>query len=174
VGIAEALHFRAKGLVSFLSDGEIDHRCEGLPGEEGICLLAGEDSSGVGIFSCPEGTRVTGAVTSPRKEELWVVREEVIPVERGVDRAPPQSWDGIVMLWGHPFDATMPVRSGHDSEFFDDFRGRRAWAVVEVWRWRPRVWFVWRSCPRQTEEIEFLDGHLWVSDDEQLVDICHG
>jgi hypothetical protein len=134
VGTVEVLHFRAEGLIPFLLDGKIDHQYESLPGKEGVRLLAGEDSSGVGVFSHSEGARVTGAVASPRQEELWVVREEVVPVERGVNRAPPQSWDGVVMLWRHPFDAMMPVMSGHDSEFFDDFRGRRAWVIVEVRR----------------------------------------
>jgi hypothetical protein len=174
VGPAKALHFCMKGLVSFLLDGEVDHRHKSLSRKEGVPLFAREDSSGVRVFSCSEGARVTGAVASPREQELWVVWEEVISVEGGVNRAPPQSRDGVVMLWGHSFDTTMPVMPGYDSEFFDDFRGWRMWAIVEVWRWRPGVWFVWRSCPRQMEKVKFLDGYLRVSDDEQLVDVRHG
>jgi hypothetical protein len=75
---------------------------------------------------------VTGAVAPPREKELWVVREEVVPVKRGINRASPQSWDGVVMSRGHPFNATMPVVSGYDSKLFDDFRGQCAWAIVEV------------------------------------------
>jgi hypothetical protein len=55
VGPAEALHFRAEGLISLLLDGKIDHRCESLPREEGVRLLACEDSSRVGVFSRSEG-----------------------------------------------------------------------------------------------------------------------
>jgi hypothetical protein len=67
----------------------------------------------------------------------------------------------------------MPVGSGYDSELFDDFRSRRTRVVVEVWRWRPGVWFVWHSCPRWTEKVKFLDGYLRISDDEQLVNVRH-
>jgi hypothetical protein len=174
VGPAKVLHFCTKGLVSFLLDGEVDHRCESLPRKEGVPLLAREDSSGVRVFSHSEGAQVTGAVASPREQELWVVREEVVPVERGVNQTPPQSWDGIVVLWGHSFDMTVPVMSRYDSELFDDFRGRHTWAIVKVWRWRPGIWFVWRGRPRWMEKVKFLDGYLRVSDDEQLVDVRRG
>jgi hypothetical protein len=56
VGFVEALHFRAEGIVSFLLDGEVDHGCKGLPWIEGVRFFACKDSSGVGVFPCPEGT----------------------------------------------------------------------------------------------------------------------
>jgi hypothetical protein len=174
VGPAKALHFRTEGLVPFLLDGEVDHWCKRLPREEGVPLLARKDSSGVGVFSHSEGARVTGTVASPGEQELWVVWEEVIPIEGGVNRALSQSQDSVVVLRGHSFDATMPVVSGYDSELFDDLRGRRSWAIVKVRWWRPGVWFVRCSRPRWTEKVKFLDGHLRISDDEQLVDICRG
>jgi hypothetical protein len=174
VGIPEALHFGTEGLIPFLSNGEVDHWHEGFSGEEGICLLAGEDSSGVGVLSCAEGARVAGAVVSPRKEELWVVGDEVVPIERGVDRPPSQSWDSVVVLWGYPLDISMPVVPGYNPEFLDDFRSGCAWAVVEVQRWRPWVWFVQRGSSRRSEEVEFLNRYLGVSDNEQLVDVGRG
>jgi hypothetical protein len=170
----EALYFRAKGFVPFLPDSKIDHWHKGLSGEEGVCLLAGEDPAGIGIFLRSEGARVARAVASPWKEEFWVVQEEVIPVKRGVDRASPQSWDGVVVVQGYSFDVTLPVVSGYDPKLFNDFRDRRAWAIVEVRRWWSRVQFIWHSCPWWTKEIEFLDGYLRVPDDEQLVDVCRG
>jgi hypothetical protein len=109
---------------------------------------------------------VTGAVMPSREEEFRVVREEIICVEGSLNWAPSQPWDSVVMLWGHPFDTVMPVLSRQDSEFFDDFWGRRAWAIIEVGRWRPGIRLIRRSCPRRTEKIEFLDGHLRVPDDE--------
>jgi hypothetical protein len=115
---------------------------------------------------------VTGAVTPPREQKLWVVWEEVVSIEGGVNRAPSQSRDGVVVLWGHSFDVAMPVMSGYDSELFDDFRGRRTWAIVKGRRWRAGVWFVWRGRPRRAEKVKSLNGYLWVSDDEQLVDVC--
>jgi hypothetical protein len=132
VGPAEALHFRAKGIVSFLLDGEVDHGCEGFPREEGICFLACEDPSGIRIFSRSEGARMTGAVTPPREEELRVVREEVVPVEGGVNQFSSQPWNGVVMSRGRPFNATVPVLPGYDSELFDDFGGRCVWMIVEI------------------------------------------
>jgi hypothetical protein len=74
MGIAEALYFSAEGLIPFLLNGKIDHQREGLPGEEGVRLLTGEDSSGVGVFPRPEGTRMTGTVASPREKELVGVK----------------------------------------------------------------------------------------------------
>jgi hypothetical protein len=56
VGSAEALHFRAEGIVSFLLDGEVDHGREGLSWVEGIRFFACEDSSGVGVLPRSEGT----------------------------------------------------------------------------------------------------------------------
>jgi hypothetical protein len=55
VGFAEALYFGAEGLISFLLDGKIDHQREGFPGEESVCLLTSEDSSGVGVFPRSKG-----------------------------------------------------------------------------------------------------------------------
>jgi hypothetical protein len=75
---------------------------------------------------------VTGAVASPRKEEFWVIRDEVIPVKGGIDRSPSQSWDSVVMLWRHPFDISMPVVPWYDPELLDDFGSGCAWSVVEV------------------------------------------
>jgi hypothetical protein len=66
VGIAEALYFSAKGLIPFVLDSEINHWCEGLPGEEGVCLLAGEDPSRVRVFPRPERVWMIGAVASLR------------------------------------------------------------------------------------------------------------
>jgi hypothetical protein len=65
----------------------------------------------------------------------------------------------------------MPVVSGYNPEFFHNFGGGRAQAIVEVRGWRPWVRFVRCSCLWQPEEVELLDGHLQVSDDEQLVHI---
>jgi hypothetical protein len=133
VGTAEVLHFSMESLVSFLSNGEIDHGHEGFSGEEGVHLLARKDSSRVGVFPRPKGMRVTRAIASSRQEKFRVVGEEVVSVEGGINRSPSQPWDGIVMLWCHPFDVSMPVISGYDPEFLHDFGSRRAWAVVEVW-----------------------------------------
>jgi hypothetical protein len=65
VGVAEALHFGAEGLVPFLPDGKINHRREGFPGEEGVCLLTSEDSSRIGVLPHPEEAQMTGIVVSP-------------------------------------------------------------------------------------------------------------
>jgi hypothetical protein len=65
VGPAEALHFRTKGIVSLLLDGEVDHGRKCFPREEGVCFFACENPSGVGVFSRSEGARMTGAVTPP-------------------------------------------------------------------------------------------------------------
>jgi hypothetical protein len=78
---------------------------------------------------------VIGAVMPPREEELWVIREEVVPKKGGVNRFSSQSRDGIVVLRGYPVDATVPVRPRYDPKLFDDFGGRSAWAIVEVWGW---------------------------------------
>jgi hypothetical protein len=81
------------------------------------------------------------------------------------------------MLWCQPLDVSVPVVPGYDPEFFHDFGGRHVWAIIEVWGWRPWVWFVWCSCSRWPEKVEFLDGswlYLWVSNDKQLVHISCG
>jgi hypothetical protein len=174
VGFAEALYFSAKGFVPFLLDSKVDHRHEGFPGKEGVRLLTGEDSSGVGIFPHPEGAQVTGAIVSSREKEFRVVGEEVVPIEGGFDRPSSQPGDGVVVLWRHSLNVSVPVISGYDPEFFHDFGGRCARAIVKVWGWRPWIWFIWGGCPQRSKEVEFLDGHLWVFDDEQLIHISCG
>jgi hypothetical protein len=174
VGVAEALYFGAKGLVPFLLDSKIDHGREGFPGEEGVRLLTGEDSAGIGVFPCPEGTQVAGAVASSQEEEFGVIGEEVVPVKRGLNRPSSQPGDSIVVLWCHPLDVSVPVISRYNPKFFHDFGGGHAWVIVKVWRWRPWVWLVWDGCPWWSKEVEFLDRHLWISNDEQLVHIGHG
>jgi hypothetical protein len=114
---------------------------------------------------------MTRAVASSRKEELWIVREEVVSVEGGVDRSSSQSWDSVIMSWRHPFDVLVPVVPGYNPELFDNFGGRRAWVIVEVQGWRSWVWFVWRGCSWRPKEVEFLDGHFQVSDDEELINV---
>jgi hypothetical protein len=54
VDAAEVLYLGVEGFIPFLLDGKIDHRRECFPGEEGVCLLAGEDSSRIGVFPRPE------------------------------------------------------------------------------------------------------------------------
>jgi hypothetical protein len=174
MGIAKVLYFSAEGLISLLLNGKIDHWHEGLSGEEGVRLLAGEDPLGVGIFPCSERVQVAGAVASLRKEEFGVVGEEVIPVEGGIHRSSSQSWDRVVMLWCHPLDVLVPVISGYNPEFFRDFGGGRAWSIVKVWGRRPWIWFVWCGCLWRLKEVELLDRYLWVSDDKQLVHVGCG
>jgi hypothetical protein len=174
VGVAEALYFGAEGLVPFLPDSEINHRREGFPGEEGVCLFTSEDSSGIGVFPRSEGVQMTRAVAPSREKEFGVVREEVVPVERGFNRPSSQPRDGVVVLWRHPFDVSVPVVSRYNPEFFHDFGGGRTRAIVKVWGWRPWVRLIRGGCPWRSKEVEFLDRHLRVSDNEQLVHISHG
>jgi hypothetical protein len=54
VGVSEALYFGMEGFVSFLLDGEINHRSERCPREEAVRFFAGENSSRVGVLPCPE------------------------------------------------------------------------------------------------------------------------
>jgi hypothetical protein len=54
VCVSKMLYFSVQGFVPFLLDGEVDHGGECFSGEEGVSLLACEDSAGVQIFSCPE------------------------------------------------------------------------------------------------------------------------
>jgi hypothetical protein len=117
---------------------------------------------------------MTGTVVSPREKELGVVGDKVVPVEGGLDWSPSQPGDSVVVLWHHPLDVSVPVVSGYNPEFFHDFGGGCAQAIVEVWGWRPRVRLIWGGCPWRPEEVEFLDRHLRVSDNEQLVHISHG
>jgi hypothetical protein len=65
MGVSEVLYFSAEGFISLLLDGEVNHQGECRPQEEGVCFFAGEDSSGIWVFPCPEWARVTGAVAPP-------------------------------------------------------------------------------------------------------------
>jgi hypothetical protein len=133
VGVAEVLYFGVEGLVPFLLDSKIDHGREGFPGEEGVCLLTGEDSSGIGVFPCPEGAQMTRTVASPREKEFGVVGDEVVPIKRGLDRPSSQPRDSVVVLWCHPLDVSVPVVSGYNPEFFHDFGGGHVRVIVKVW-----------------------------------------
>jgi hypothetical protein len=118
-----------------LSDGEVDHWSEHLSQEEGIGLLACEDLVGVWVLSGPKWVRVVGAVPPSRQEEFRVVRKEVVPVEGGLDHSPSQPWNAVGVLQRQAFNVAEPIVSRYDPRFFHDFRGQRAWAVVEVWGW---------------------------------------
>jgi hypothetical protein len=54
VGIAEVLYFSVKAFIPLLSDGEVDYQSKCCSWEEGVCLFAGKDSSGIQVFPCPE------------------------------------------------------------------------------------------------------------------------
>jgi hypothetical protein len=116
---------------------------------------------------------MTRAVASLREKEFGVIGEEVVPVERGFDWPSSQPGNSVVVLWCHPFDVSVPVVSRYNPEFFHDFGGGCVRAIVKIWGWRPQVWLVRGGCPWRPKEVKFLDRHLWVSDNEQLVHISH-
>jgi hypothetical protein len=78
------------------------------------------------------------------------------------------------MLWCHPPDVLVPVVSRYNPKFFRNFGDGRARAIVEVWGWRPQVRLIWGGCTWRLKEVEFLNRHLQISDNEQLVHIGRG
>jgi hypothetical protein len=121
--------------VAFLLDSKVDHGGEYLPRIECVSFLVHEHSPGVWVFSCSKWVRVLKAVVPSQEKELWVVRAKVVSIEGGLHHPSPEPRNGVGVHWCEALDIAEPVVPWYDPRFFNNFRGWRMWAIVEIRGW---------------------------------------
>jgi hypothetical protein len=78
---------------------------------------------------------VLETVASAQQEEFRVVREEVVPIKRGLHHSSFKPWNSIRVHQREALNVAKPIISQYDPGFFDEFWSQCVWAIVKVGRW---------------------------------------